>query len=205
MFCAPGLIFGCSMGIVSILVFCALGLVLDGNEGVGPIFHILRSRTRFGRYRGRRVPFSCFTLPDSFSAVPWTPGSVVVFCALGLVLGGTEGAGSSFHTLRSRSRFGQYRGPRFPFSCFVLPNSFWAIPRVSGRVFMFCTHTPVFGVTEGVRSSFQVLSSRTHLLWFPSRWVQFSCFALQDSFSAIPRVSSPFLMFSALRLFFDGT
>jgi hypothetical protein len=45
-------------------MFYAPGLIFGGTEGVGTHFHILRARTNFRRYRGRRVPFSCFALPD---------------------------------------------------------------------------------------------------------------------------------------------
>jgi hypothetical protein len=80
MFCAPGLVpndnegvgflFPCfarpdSFSAVPrtwgpVLMFCALGLIFGGTKGVGYLFHVLRSRTRFRRYRGRRVSFSCF-------------------------------------------------------------------------------------------------------------------------------------------------
>jgi hypothetical protein len=53
-----------------VLMFSAPRLVFCGTEGVGSHFYILLSQTRFRRYRGRRVPFSCFARPDSFSAVP---------------------------------------------------------------------------------------------------------------------------------------
>jgi hypothetical protein len=43
-------------------MFCAPGLVFGDIEGVGSYFHVLRSQTRFRRYRGRRLPFSCFAL-----------------------------------------------------------------------------------------------------------------------------------------------
>jgi hypothetical protein len=49
-----------------------------------------------------------------------------------LVLGGTEVTRSSFHLLLSRIRFRRYRGGLVQFSCFVLPNSFSAVPRVLG-------------------------------------------------------------------------
>jgi hypothetical protein len=66
MFCASGLIFGGIEAVGPVFMFCALGLIFGGTEGAGSSFHVLRSRARFGRYRGRCVPFSCFALPDSF-------------------------------------------------------------------------------------------------------------------------------------------
>jgi hypothetical protein len=80
MFCAPVLVLA-ALGVAGpFFMFCAPGLVFGGNEGVGSHFHVshfhvLRSRPRFRRYRGRQVPFSCFALPDSFSTVmrAWDP------------------------------------------------------------------------------------------------------------------------------------
>jgi hypothetical protein len=66
----------------------------------------------FWRYRVRRVPFSCFVRPDSFSAVKRVSGPVFMFCAPGIVFGGTEGVGSRFFVFRSRTRFRRYRGCR---------------------------------------------------------------------------------------------
>jgi hypothetical protein len=43
------------------------------------------------------VPFSCFVRPDSFSTVPGALGPVFMFCAPGLMFGGTEGVESRFH------------------------------------------------------------------------------------------------------------
>jgi hypothetical protein len=40
-----------------VFMFCAAGLVLGDIEGTGSNFHVFRSRTRFRRYRGRRVLF----------------------------------------------------------------------------------------------------------------------------------------------------
>jgi hypothetical protein len=158
-------------------MFCALGLVFGGTEGVGYRFHVLRSRTHFRRYRGRRVPFSCFALLDSltevprasgpllmfcapglFSAVPRASGPVFMFCALGLVFGGAECIGSRFHVLRALTHFRRYRGCQVPFSCFELPDSFSTVPRAS---------------------------------------VPFSFFVLPDSFSAVPRAMSPVFMLYA--------
>jgi hypothetical protein len=150
------------------------------------LFYVLRFRTRFQRYLGRRVSFSCFTLPDSLSAVPRAAGLVFKFCAPGLVLGGTEGVGSRFHILRFQ-------------------DSFSAIPRASGSVFMFCAPGLIFCVTEGVGFRFHVLHSRTHFRRFRGCLVSFSCFALPGSFSTVPRATCPVLMFCTPRLVFDGT
>jgi hypothetical protein len=78
-------------------IFCAPELVFGGIKGVASRFHVFRSQTRFRRYRGRRVPFSCFARPDSFSAVPRASGPVFIFCAPGLVFGGARGVGSLFN------------------------------------------------------------------------------------------------------------
>jgi hypothetical protein len=66
---APGHIFGGAKGVRSRFDVLRLGLVFDGSEGVGSRIHFLRARTRFRRYRRRRVPFSSFALRDSFWAV----------------------------------------------------------------------------------------------------------------------------------------
>jgi hypothetical protein len=180
-------------------MFCAPGVIFGGTEGVASRFHVLRTRTRFRRYRGRRVPLSCFTRPDSFSAVPRASGPTFMFYAPGLVFGGTEGVGSHFHVLRARTRFRRYRerqvlfscfslrdsfspksGRRAPFSRFALLDSFSAISRASGPVFMFCAPGLIFGGTEGVRSLFHVLRARTRFLRYRGRRVTFSCFASPD-------------------------
>jgi hypothetical protein len=67
-----------------------------------------------------------------------------MFCALRLVLGGTEVVGSSFYVLLCRIIFSGTEGVG---SSFVLPDPIWAIPRASGLVFMFCTSEPIFGST----------------------------------------------------------
>jgi hypothetical protein len=129
------------------------------------------------------VPFSCFVLPNSFLAVPWTSGPVFMFCAPGLVFGSAEG---------DRSRF----------FCFALPDSFLAVPRASGLVFMFGAPEPVCGGTKGAESSFYVLRSRTRLPPYRWRQVNFSCFSLSDPFSVILRAPSPVFMFYALASFY---
>jgi hypothetical protein len=213
-----------------VFTFCGLGLVLGGSEGVRSRFHVLRARTRFQRYRGRRVPFACFACPDSFLVVPWASGPVVMFCAPGLDFGGTEGVPFLFHVLRFRTRVRPYRGGRVPFSCFAHPYTFSAVPRASGLIFMFCALELVFDGTGGVMSRFLVLRARTHFRRFQGLRIPFSCFArrirfrryqgchvpissfvlpdpfscfaLLGSFSVVPRASGPDFMFCALGLVF---
>jgi hypothetical protein len=161
-------------------MFCAPGLVLSGTECVESRFHILRCRTHFRRYRGRRFQFSCFALPHSFWVVPRASGPVFMFCAPGLILGGTEGVGYRFHILRSRTPFGRYRGRRVPFPCFALPKSFGVVPRATGPVFMVCAPRLNFSGTEGPMSRFHVLRSRTRFRRNRGHRVPFTCFALPD-------------------------
>jgi hypothetical protein len=167
--------------------FCASGLIFDGTEGVGSRFHGLRSRTRFQRYRRRRVPFSYFARPYSLSAVRRASGPVFRFCAPGLVFDGTEGVGSRFHVLCSRTRFRRCRGRRVPFACFALPDSFSAVPSASVPVFMFSAPELVFGGTECVGSRFHILCSRTFFQQYRRCRDPFSCFAFPESFSMVPR------------------
>jgi hypothetical protein len=195
-------------------MFCSSGLVFGTTEGVGCRFHRLRSRTRFRQYRGRPFPFSCFSLPDIFSAVLRASDPVFIFYTPRLVFGGTEGVGSRFHVLRSQTHFRRYRGRRVSFSGFVLSDSLSTAPRTSGPVFMFCALILVFGGTEGVPSHFHVfapghicggtkgvtsrlhiLLARTHFWQYRGRKIPFFCFALPDSFSAVPWALGPVFMF----------
>jgi hypothetical protein len=128
---------------------------------------------------------SSFVLPNSFWAVPMASGPIFMFCAVELILGGTEGAGVQF-------------------SCFAPSYSLSVVPWASGPVFIFCAAGLFFGGTDGVGSHFHVLSCRTRLGRYRGRWVEFSCFALPESFSMVPKASSPVFMFSALVLLFDG-
>jgi hypothetical protein len=204
MFCAPGHISTVPRASGPVFMFCALGVIFGDIEcvrsrfhvlrvctrfwryrGVGSRFHVLRSRTRFRRYRGRWLPFSHFSLPDSFSAVPRASAPVFMSCAPALVFGGTEAVGSRFHVLRSRTCFRRCGGRRVPFSCFARQHSFLAVPRVSGPVFMFCALGLVFGCTEGVGSRFHVLCCRTLFRRCEGRRVPFSCFVLPDYISAV--------------------
>jgi hypothetical protein len=178
-----------------IFIFCAPGLDFGGAECVGCHFHVSFSRNRFRRCRVRRVPFSSFALPYSFSVVPSASGPVFMLCTPVLIFNGTEGVRSRFHVLCARTHFRRYRGRQVPFSCFTLPDSFSAVPIVSGLVFMFCAPGFVFGGAECVGSPSHVLRARTHFRRYREHRVPFSCFALLNSFSAVPRVSVPFFMF----------
>jgi hypothetical protein len=93
-----------------VFLFCAPGLIFGGIEGIVSRFHVLRSRTRFRRYRRRRVPFLLFALPDSFSTVPRASGFVFMFCVPRPIFGGTMGVRSRFHVLRSKTRFRHIEG-----------------------------------------------------------------------------------------------
>jgi hypothetical protein len=164
---------------------------------VGSHFHVLRSRTRFQRYRGRRVPFSYFALPNSFLTLSRMSGPVFMFCAPKLIFGGTEGAASQFHVLRSRTLFQRYRGRRVLFLYFALPDSLLAVPSAPGTDFMLCAPGLIFDGTEGIRSHFQLLRSRTRFEQYRERQVPFLCFAHLDSFSTIQSASGPVFMFHA--------
>jgi hypothetical protein len=190
-FCALGLVFGGtgSSGPVfmlcaprTVFVFCAPGLIFGGTKGVGSRFQVMRARTHFWRYRGRRVQLSCVALPDTFSAVPRASGPILMSCAPGLIFGRTDGVWSHIHVLRTRTRFWQYRVRRVPFSCFMCPDSFSAVPRASGPVFIFCVPGFVFGGIEGVGSRFHVLRSRTCFWRYRGCRVSFSCFSLRTRF-----------------------
>jgi hypothetical protein len=77
--------------------FWAPELVFGGIVDIGSHNLFLGSRTRFRRYRGRRVPFSYFALLDSYSAVTRASGPIIKFYAAGLIFGGTKGVVSFFH------------------------------------------------------------------------------------------------------------
>jgi hypothetical protein len=173
-------------------MFCSSGLVFGGTEDVRSRFYVLRSRTRFRRYRGCEVPFSCFytrtrfrryrgcrvpfsyfALPDSFLAIPRASGPVFTFCAPRLVSRGTEGVGSQFLVLLARTHFRRYRRRRVPFSCFTLTESFSAVPTAFCPVFMFCAHGVIFGDTEGVGSRFHILCIRTRFRRYRGHRVPF--------------------------------
>jgi hypothetical protein len=204
--------------------FCTPELIFGGIEGVRSLFQVLRFQTHFRRYRGRRVPFSSFALPDSFSAVSSASGATFLFraseiifggvecvgsrfhvCAPGLVFGDAECVLSHFHVLRARTNFRWYRGRLVLFSCFVRPYSFSTVQRASCPVFMFCAPGLFFGGTEVVGFRFHVFRYQTHFQRYRGCGVPFSCFALSDLFSAVPRASGPFFLFCAPGLLFGGT
>jgi hypothetical protein len=178
-------------------MYCAPGHVFGGADGVGSPFHVLRSQTHFQRYRGRQVPFSCLTLPDTFSPMRRASGPVFMFCALELVFGGSEGVWYRFHVLRSRTHFRRYRGCRVLFSCFARPDSFSEEMRVSGSVFMFCAPGVLSRGTAGIESRFHILRARIHFQRYRGRRLPFHCFVLPDSFLEVPRASAPVFMFCA--------
>jgi hypothetical protein len=176
-----------------------------GTVGVGTHFYVLRTRTCFWRYRGCPFPFSCFALLDLFFAVPSASSPVFMFCAPDLIFGGPEGDGFRFNVLRAGNNFRRYGGRRVPISCFALLESFLTVPSVSGPVFkyrgyqvplsFFCSPGLAFGSTEGIGSRFDVLRSASCFSRYRGRQVPFSSFALQDTFSTVPRASGPIFMF----------
>jgi hypothetical protein len=105
-----GIILGGTKGVEPVFMVCDPGHIFDGTEGVVSQFLVLRSHTHFRRYRGRRFPFLCFARSDSLSEVPRYLGPVFIFCAPELIFSGTEGVGSRFHILCSRTRFRRSRG-----------------------------------------------------------------------------------------------
>jgi hypothetical protein len=216
---APRLVLGTTVGVNFRFYFLRARTLFGGTEGVGPHFHGLRAGTHFRRYRWRRPPLSCFARPESFSAVPRESAPVFIFCARldsfsavprasgpvfklcapGLIFGGTEGVGSRFHVLHTRTCFQRYRGRCLSFSCFALPKSFSAVPRVSGPfsgfaradsfsavlrasapVFILCASGLGFGGTKGVGSRFHVLQYRTQFRRYRGRRLPFSCFSCPD-------------------------
>jgi hypothetical protein len=149
---------------------------------------------------------------------------VLIFCAPKLIVGGSDGAESPLHNLRSRTHFRRFRGSWVPFSCFAFPNSFSAAPRALGPILMFYTPGVVFDGTKGVGSSFHILRSHNRFLryrgvgtridvllsrtcfgWLRWRRDRFSCLALPDLFWAVPRASSPVFLFGAPGHVLSGT
>jgi hypothetical protein len=165
-------------------MFCAPRLIFGVTEGVGSHFQVLRARTHFRRYRGRPIPFSCFTIPNMFFAVPSVSDPVFMFCAPGLVF------------------VPRATGPVF---MFCAPGLVCGGTEASGPVFKFCAPRHIFGGTEGVVSYFHVLRVRTHFWRKRECRVPFSCFALPESCPAVPRASCPVFKFCAPGLVFCDT
>jgi hypothetical protein len=186
-------------------LFCASGLVFGDAEGVWSRFHVLCSRTRFQRYRGRRVPFLCFVLLDSFSAVQRASGPVFLFVLSESASAVLRASGSDFMFCAPGHVFGGAECVGFRFNFLCSPDSFSAVPSVSGSVFMFCAPRLVFGGAEGVGFRFHVLCSQTHFRRYRGRRVPFSCFVLPNSFSSVPKASGPVFMFCAPGFVSDGT
>jgi hypothetical protein len=149
-------------------------------------------RTRFRQYGWRQIHFSYFTLTYSFWTVPRAPCPIFTFCALRLIFGGTEGAGSIFHILRSWTRFRRYRGCQALFSCFVLPDSFSAVPRASGSLFMSCAPELVFSSTEGTCPIFMFCVPG--LIFGGTEGARSTFHALPNLFSAVPMALGPLFM-----------
>jgi hypothetical protein len=173
MFYAPGFISDGIEGAGLVIVFCVSRLIFGGIEGVGSSFYVLRSKTHFGRYVGRRVQFLCFWLPGPYSEVPRVSGPIYMFCAPRIIFNGTDGIGSSFHGVHSRTHFRRCWVCRVHFSYFALMYSFFAVPRSPGRVFIFCAPELIFGCTEGANSSFHVLHSRIRFRQYRGRQLVF--------------------------------
>jgi hypothetical protein len=133
LFGAPGHVFDGTDGVGSRYFFACLDKFSAVPSVSGPVFIFCANRSRFPRYRGRRVPFSSCRQPDSFSTVPRASGPILMFCAPGLVFGGrasypifmfcasklifggTEGVESGFQVLRFRTGFRRYGGVRARF------------------------------------------------------------------------------------------
>jgi hypothetical protein len=79
MFCALRRVFAGTEGVGSLFHVFALGLVFGCSECVGSPFHVMRAQIHSRRNRWRRVTFSIFALPDSFSAVPRASGPFFMF------------------------------------------------------------------------------------------------------------------------------
>jgi hypothetical protein len=110
-----------------VFVFCALTFIFDGTEDAGYRLHVLRSRTHFRRTDGIRSCFQVLCSQTLFWRYQWHRVSVSFFF---------------------------YRGCQVLFSCFALPNFFWAVSRARGPVFMICAIEIVWGCTKGGGSHF---------------------------------------------------
>jgi hypothetical protein len=165
-----------------VFIFFAPGFIFDGTEGV----------------------VSYFAFPDSFSAVSGSLGPVFLFCAPVLVFGGSEGVGSRSHVLRAQIHFRRYRGRRVPFSCVALVDLFTAVLRESCLFSCFVLSDSFSAVPSASGPVFMLLSW-TRLRRYRWRRFPFSRFALLDSFSLAPSATGPVFTFCALGLIFSCT
>jgi hypothetical protein len=170
MFCAPGFVFGGTEGVVSHFHILRARTHFWRYRGRRSHFHVLCSRTRFRRYRGRRVMFCAHGIVFNGTEVDW---SFLIFCVPGLIFGGTEGVGSCLHVLSSGTRFRRCRVRRVSFSCFSLLDSFSVVPGATGPFLLFSAPGLVFGGIEGVGSHFHALLFRNRFRWGQVRRVPF--------------------------------
>jgi hypothetical protein len=150
--------------------FQAPGLISSGTESVRFNFQILSAWTHFRRYKGRRVQFPSFVLPDSFLVIPRMLGPVFKFHAPELIFGGIESVKSSFQVRAPKLIFGSTEGVGSSFQVshsrtyfkFTLQESLSAIQKASGPVFKFGIVELIFGGINGAKSNFQFSCSKTH-------------------------------------------
>jgi hypothetical protein len=137
-------------------------------------------------------------------AISGVSGPIFMVCAPGHFFCDAECVGSRFLVLRARTHFWRKRGCRVSFSCFALLESFPAVLRASGPVFIFCAPRLVFGDTDGVGSSVHILRAQTHFRRYRGHRVPLSSFAFLDSFCALPMASGPVFKICAPGLVFGG-
>jgi hypothetical protein len=105
MFCASGLVFDGTEGVRSFFMFCTPLLVFADTEGVGSRLHVLRSQNSFSAVPRASCPIFLVLRARTRFRCSEGVGPVFKYCALRLIFGGTEGVGSRFHVLRSRTHF----------------------------------------------------------------------------------------------------
>jgi hypothetical protein len=186
-------------------MFCVPELIFGGTYGVGSRFHVLRSRSLFRRCGKRRVPFSYFAPPDSFSAVSMASSRVFMLCVPVRIFGGSEGVGSHFHGLRSGLVFGGFKGVVSGFHVLLSRTHFRRYRRRRVSFLCFALLGLVFGGTVGACYRFHILCARTHFRRYLGHRVPFSYFARTNSFSAVSRASCPICMFCTPEVIFGGT
>jgi hypothetical protein len=146
-------------------MFCALTLILGSIVGVGSSFHVLPSKTRFGGTEDAESSFHVLRSRTRFRQYTKGVGTNFYILCSRTYFRRYRGCWVQFYFLRSQTRFERYRGRMVQFLCFALPDSFWIILRAPSLAFRFCTMGLVLDGTEGVKSSFHILRSRTHFRW----------------------------------------